>query len=630
MPKMNGSTPFIRKLPVLSARLMPERMRLRLLGTAWVRDLEGIGGKIEGLANSSEGEFLSIGEKLQDFYTRTREISESSSTVADLMSGRELGAVIDDFGIVVDLLKQLEGASSKSSETLRQVLGRLDRVQSNLEKFKKLSMVLNVLCVSTRIESARLGERESGFITLADDVSKLASDIESKCTYLLNRSESLIHLVQQTLSKVLELVGRQIGQLEVVLNNTLSNLMSLTQRQETSFSGAEQIASRYEAISQNIGEIVASMQFQDITRQRLEHTKQALDAVMQNPAEIAPAVDVCRLQGAQLCSARDEFLTAVDTIIENLQHVAGHITSAVEETQELAGAADQTGASFLSEIETGFSTIGSAFAEYADSNSAIRSAIAPVGETLSEMAVYAHDIDGIGTRIRLIALNAIVKACHLGDEGAALSVIADGIHQLSAETCRQTAVVNEDLKSMSLTAQTLSEAMDMEAGCSNIELGRLSETLDDLKSKLRSINDTILSSLKRMDDEGHRLSEDIHEAAGRITALGRVGELITDLVCGLEETTAHLTSLFPRLSTSERADHLRALTETYTMQGEREIHRSIEAGLPLALAVQSMETESATLEVPALSERAVSAADESAGAAEEKSDDDLGDNVELF
>ena len=56
----------------------------------WRQALLALGTDLESLGKSTEGEFLSIGEKLQSFYQRAGNISKISSSVASLMSGEEL------------------------------------------------------------------------------------------------------------------------------------------------------------------------------------------------------------------------------------------------------------------------------------------------------------------------------------------------------------------------------------------------------------------------------------------------------------------------------------------------------------------------------------------------------------
>jgi len=87
-----------------------------------------------------------------------------------------------------------------------------------------------------------------------------------------------------------------------------------------------------------------------------------------------------------------------------------------------------------------------ALSAYGAANRELSAVMNSVGDTLQDMSAYSGDIEGIGAQIRLIALNAIVKASHMGLEGASLAVLAEAVHNLSVETCERTGTVGETLR----------------------------------------------------------------------------------------------------------------------------------------------------------------------------------------
>ncbi len=660
--------------------------------------LQGLGQELGILCNSTEGEFLAVGESLHHFYMRAKEISKLSSSVAGLMSGEEVGQTIEGFRSFCDRIRKIESESAQSTDILRHVLSILWQMGTHLDGFRKTVRVLRVLCVSTRIESARLGSRDIGFSTLADDVDKLVLEIETKCAHLSDQTESLRQLIQDSLARVLDMEARQQKQARLILDSTLSSLVDLTEKHAMSSTSVMHISKRYESISRNIGEIVAAMQFHDITRQRIEHVKEAIEELEGGSPdggeprpdaregeketrwgafrkgkdgrngkreraesrwkELHRRADICELQAAQLRYAKDELMKAVANIIRNLHGIGGHVEEISQETQKMAGAADEAGRSFLSELEKGVSSILAALAGYAQATGELSSAMDSVARTLGDMSAFASDIENIGTKIKLIALNAIVKACHMGDEGAALAVLAEDIHSLSIDTCQRTATVCEVLRSITADADVLSTGFGGEMGSKVSELDGMGETLQHLLQSLQSVNDRIVTHLSRIDEEGHTLSEDINRGIESFTVHERIDAVVTKVSARLDEIVARSRAEIPaphRLeSTSE---HMKALEAAYTMQGEREIHQSIlksgtlAAGAAAATLTASVSDTAAEVilfdddpsielfdqeedasvelfdqETPPSSE----SASPSEGVREEESDDDLGDNVELF
>lgn len=612
----------------------------RLYERQWVRGLEKVGTDLKELNESTEAGFLAIGDKLQGFYSSAGEISRMSSSVAGLMAGEEIGGAIDGLQAIFERIEKLESGSEASAEKLKQVLGILDEMHEHLAGFEQTARVLRVLCVCTRIESARLGDRDIGFSTLAGDVDKLVEEIESKCTHLMEHSGNLSDLIRRTLANVLIIEAKQQGRARIIRESTLSNLVSLTDRHGSSSTGMQEISTRYKAISRSIGEIVSSLQFHDITRQRMEHAGSAIEALMKEesptsgstrrPAgslhHLRRAGDMCELQAAQFRHARDELVSAVLNIISNLQGIASNVAQIAEETQKMVGAADELGRSFLSELENGFSSINRALCGYSESSNELSSAMGSVGSTLSDMSVYAADIESIGTKIKLIALNAIVKSCHIGDEGAALGVLAEAIHRLSVETCHRTATVCESFKSIIAAAEALTVGIGTQDGGRIEEVDSLSETLKNLLDRLRNLNGSIVSLLTRMDEEGRALSGNIEQTVSSIDVHERVDQVLSGVVAQLEEVVALSHSLAPASDDSDREDQLKELEASYTMEGEREVHKA------MVSSAQSGKRAEGIVDISVEAEpvKADEVVDICGSGSDSGGEEDLGDNVELF
>ena len=105
-----------------------------------------------------------------------------------------------------------------------------------------------------------------------------------------------------------------------------------------------------------------------------------------------------------------------------------------EETRRLVNETDASGSSFVSSLERGFSLIAQSLGEYDRINDQLSETIDHAAHTIGAMSAFIDEIEKIGIEIRMIALNACIRAAHVGEHGAALGVLADTIHDLSAET----------------------------------------------------------------------------------------------------------------------------------------------------------------------------------------------------
>ncbi len=577
-------------------------------GNGCLNALPGLGSELEALGRSTEKEFLSVGEKLQNFHGLAGEIAERSASVARLLSGEETSAAIKGFREVMDRMRGLEGESRQNTTLLANVLEILARLDHELRSFFETARSLRVLCVSTRIESARLGERDIGFSALAGEVGNLALLIEEKTAHLLARSESLNGIIGGALLRVTEIEAGQHVQAGLILEKTMSNLGSLQEKHALSSAAAKQISPRYEAVSWSIGEIVTSMQFHDITRQRMEHVKKALDSIVcarpnsggtrrakdvgaaqrlfsglpgrsgrapRNGNPFRTAGEICAIQAAQLQDARDQLVSAVENIIENLVRVADQVVMMSQETEGMARAANQTDQSFLSKVEEGFDAVIAELSAYDVSSRELATLMDSVGGTLREMSAYTDDIEGIGAKIRRIALNAIVKASQLGDEGATLDVLAEAVHSLSIEACRRTETAGEALRSIVSASESLYAGIRNDgADRANAGLTRMGETLKTLLGGLKAVNRDLVSLLARMNEGAHLLSEGIRRTVAQVTVHHRVDDVVGRALDQLDEIVSDCRRHDPIAGRSGPAELIKGLETFYSMQGERQVHQS--------------------------------------------------------
>jgi len=559
-------------------------------GAQWAERMRKAGAKLLELNSTTEAEFLEVGQKLQDFYGRTKEIAGLSSSVANLLFGAQISDIIDRTRALNGHIRQMEDSSSKGTAILQGICGTIRSVGSQLNGFYKIVMQLRMLCLTIKVESARLSDKNLSFDILASDVGKLALEIEQKCACLEEWSKKLGMLIQKTLQQVLGLEAALRHKSKIIIEKTMGNLESLKAQHQLATVGAEQLAKRYDSVSRSIGEVITSLQFHDITRQQIEHVQQALDDLA-NKLEIQGSrmqrfrrgiwvniltwAEVCRLQKAQLVCAGDELICATKRIIDNLRGVAHNVSEMTTETQTLMGSTGEAEGSILEGIEHGFSSLSEALTDHDKASSELSDTTRSVGSALEQMSAFAADIEAIGLKIKLVSLNAIVKAAQIGDAGASLAVLAEGIHGLSIETCQQTDVQSNSLRSIATASSALDDRMAFADGGSPCRANSIAEEMEAVLRSLRELNTNILSMQSRIEDEGRKLSDEIEKTVSLITVHEEVQRVSGDIISELDSRADRLISLVPGSHVSKRAQNLAALEAAYTMETERQIHESL-------------------------------------------------------
>ncbi|WP_298432480.1 methyl-accepting chemotaxis protein [Geobacter sp.] len=605
------------ELPVGSDafEVLPEDSAAGRFG-GWSDRLGALGERLVALNSSTEDEFLAIGARLHDFYARAGAVERMSQDVAGRIMGedisRDMTALREILDRIAGYLAHAEQESEQSTATLTSILDLVSHVDEPLDGFKKIIKNLHMLSTAVKIESARLGEGAAGFNTLADDVERLSVSIREKSADILREKDSLAAMIEATLARVTALEAEQRSNARLILDRTRDSLATLTTIHDRCSGAAASVAACSAEIAASIATVVTSLQFHDITRQQIEHVKEALDDMraLLAASAVAPdraageVADVCGLQEAQLDHAREELVAAVARVVENLRDIARKETRMSAETRVMAGSADQAGSSLFADMESGMVQVAEVLAGSARANRELAGAMAAVVASVGDIATFVTDIEEIGSEIELIALNSQVKAANTGEGGAALGVLAEAIQHLSVEARFRTGAVSEMLRKVTAVTESLCREGDRESHAIAEEIEGLVGELKGLLGSVRGMNETLLELLGRMDGEVQGLSIDIEAATGGVSVHETTNRIVGEVLGELRELVREIRRVAPASASPEREARLRELAERYTMHSERTVHASVfggAAGGPQAF-------------VPATV----------AG------DDGLGDNVELF
>jgi hypothetical protein len=167
-----------------------------------------------------------------------------------------------------------------------------------------------------------------------------------------------------------------------------------------------------------------------------------------------------------------------------------------------------------------------------------------------------------------------VKAAQIGDTGASLAVLAEGIHGLSIETCQQTQVQSNSLRSIATASSALDDPT-ASAGGSPSGADSIAEEMEAVLRSLQELNTSILSMQSRIEDEGRKLSDEIENTVSLITVHEEVHRVSSDIISELGSGADCLISLVTESNASNQSRNFGALESAYTMETERQIHESL-------------------------------------------------------
>jgi methyl-accepting chemotaxis protein len=244
-----------------------------------------VSGQLASVATETEAAALTIMERLQvvdglitdlkQFVSKTT--SESSEVLVSsenrLDSNRRLIESMKDH-----IQARIE-ATQQEQARITHVVNEARSLESLVDLIKHIAGQTNLLSLNAAIEAARAGEQGRGFAVVADEVRKLSdqtseavSKIRDGILTVANSietefKEKLADASLNTETKALEQFANQLTEMG-------ERYAELVNREGDVLAQIDQTSS---SLSKMFMEVMASIQFQDVTRQQVEHVMGALD-----------------------------------------------------------------------------------------------------------------------------------------------------------------------------------------------------------------------------------------------------------------------------------------------------------------------------------------------------------------
>lgn len=549
---------------------------------------------LEGLAGRAEEQFLAIGGQLQGMYMRASAVSKQASEIFDMMLGEQAEDIRLGLQSLLERLsehlKHVLLKADQGNRTLGELLNLLDQLPEPLAGYREISKTLQMLGISTRIESSGKEAAVEGFQLLGSELKSLEQAIEDKVDRIMTRLDSLDALCRTARERVTSIESRRASLIGQGNELTHSILTAVEEKNRLAAETTRTLSNRSNEITSSIGEIVTSLQYQDITRQQIEHVQVSLVEIsdelgsarasgrFERGTELLHVVgEVCRLQSAQLNNSRDELVAAIERILESLLDVSKTVTSIALDMQDAAGATKQDGGTVFFELEEAVSKISATLSqEIATTREADRAIGSVLGEA-TEMSELVSEINRVGLEMKVIALNAGINATNVGGGVPALEVIAGGTQELSKRVFNQTEALATGLSELIESSRRLAGAAPgSDEDETMTQLHSLSRETSELLQRLQKLYEEIVIRLKDMESASHSLAADIGETASTVSVHIDSRQTIDEVVMLLSQISMQIGSIAPFDGAVDNS-YLKTLRERFTMQSERDIFNSVQA-----------------------------------------------------
>lgn len=537
----------------------------------WIGRIKHIENELVKMTDRTEEEILSLSASFTDFHSRAKTISRWSSTVAAEMTGAEIVMAVDGLNGLLEktetYMNRSETAMRMRREKMSEIRNMIHNIHDPLECFQPITKTLRYLGVTARLQSAPLLEKNTELKVLLDEVTKLSGIVSARTDSIQKGLISQMSLFEQTLSEIFHFEEKQQSKAKLVVEKTISILLSLTEQYGLSTVAARNISARSSEISRSTDEIVIAVQFQDITNQQFGGVKKALAYAHKNcrplfdgrvsiPDDnnmVEMAVTKLRAffrhQAVQLDHARKTFVTAVEGIADNLRRIGVNMADMSSDIQKITGNAGMNRKTFISEMEGMLHSVKAALTVITEDAETRRKLLDTMlflsGNVKDEMTQFIRGIEEIADDIELVAFNTEIKSSQIGKEGAALDVVASRVKHLSYETSAQAEMVSEILRIINASADELSSGITADVEGSSEEAAIISVELERLELTFSGLNENIVPLFVEIDKNTRDLSGDIEGLTKRINVHKIVDEGVKKSVSELNSLLSSVSSILP-------------------------------------------------------------------------------------
>lgn len=534
----------------------------------------------------TDPDFVRLSSDLKALYACAAELSRSTtSRVSSVRDALQQNTLLGDNGLAAHALNDLQsglGIVERSVASLTQVSDSLRRLKDHGQRMERLALLLRSTASSFAVESARVAEHLQAFGAFTEEVRALADKIYNLGRAISEESSAIF----RNLSGLAAAMHRDLVELGRLSERSRGTLRSSSGEVEhligTAWKNLEAAQSRTEAISKFANDAVYQLQFGDIVRQKLEHVVTSLNEAAGSllngtPSDFSKAERTLEIQQLQVQAVNQEMQQAKQQLAAAFDGLGRETQQLVEGVKSISSSsASSSGQKDLfRSLTDGLTQLGDWQARGTALCTQAQSMSKQAVDSLTKLSDYLGLVQEINREMHLQALNAIIKAAILGDNGRTLAVLSTHVHTIferSNELVQSTVQILEEVRTLASQAAQSTTSSEGDRGAA-------------LRAGVRSILDVHEQFVEAGRSAGvlaSKQGEQLEVSRSRLQFLEEFSQRLRSFEADIRQSREVLRPWRNQAAVSDGVGQV--MDQRYTMESERLIHRQLEAGVVPALA----------------------------------------------
>lgn len=239
-------------------------------------------------------------------------------TAANLQKSNEvLGQNASMVASIEGYLKKRKTEMEEEHIRVLSIVKSVEGMEGLVSEIRDISDQTNLLALNAAIEAARAGNAGRGFAVVADEVQRLSATADRTATQIGKGIKEMANLINTQFDSKLssdnsEGESERLGQLRGQL---LSLEDSVRRVQGSIVTTVQALRDKSDSINSMVIQTMGTIQFQDITRQKIEHVNMIMDELSTNLASINAQMSGEKFDPDKICADMIQFEKIFDSYV---------------------------------------------------------------------------------------------------------------------------------------------------------------------------------------------------------------------------------------------------------------------------------------------------------------------------